>query len=911
MKSAQYLILFFSFLFTDVLYSQNEIYQNIKKLPISVSQKISKIDSLLDDNLKNNKLADLEVVSRKYSNWLYKKGYFRKSFTYISKSIKYHSGDSLSLQKKVYNAGHFSYKAKDYKQSVRLFDQVVAINSNSKLGIAAYIELGKNHSFLGDLHLAIQYFETAESLTKQQGNIAEQCRGYINSFNTYRDLNTSESLDRLLTNLSTADSLIEVTPLFWKTKSDIKRCLGKYYYINKKKVDSINGLDAFQEAMDFALEANDSISIAGLYGEMGVLFNTTNLDKSTRFLEQALQYYPANNQKNLEVIYSNLGRNQAKQGNFDTAIKNQKKALQLVLKTTEDVEELTLNERGKLWEEHSTDDYLWDISSFIAETYLLQYEKTKNPKTLQKSIEYFKITDEIFNYFTNSVDELNSKLQWRKYATQHYGRALKACLYANDTDNALYFMEKNKAIILTEKIEQQRTNRAYNLPEEVYAKERKLQHEILTMEELTTTQSDPTETWQTILRTKQTLSSHWDSIHKIYPTTIPDRKITLLSKNEIQKTLSSDEVIVEFHLAVDDEMGIYSNSTNGYVLVLEKEAAYLAEIPNIQDLKGDILLLTESLKTPFSTQESPVTFNELSHRIYLKLFPTETIRNSLKSKKVTIVPDNYLSLLPFEALTTDANDLRYLLQDCELRYLYSRSFLENNRMTSESDSDFLGMAPVNFNDSSLTTLSQSEGELEVIHEFYSGDILLKSAATKSAFLERLNKYRIIHLATHADAQDATAPWIAFYDEKITLEELYQTQNNASLVVLSGCNTTLGKQEIGEGVMSLARGFFYSGAQSVMSTLWSIDDKSTATITQSFYKNLEEGQTKSEALRNAKLNYLDNHSLSEASPYHWASFIVVGDNAPIKASQSLWPFLPIGVIALLLFLVYRFRRKVKN
>ena len=73
----------------------------------------------------------------------------------------------------------------------------------------------------------------------------------------------------------------------------------------------------------------------------------------------------------------------------------------------------------------------------------------------------------------------------------------------------------------------------------------------------------------------------------------------------------------------------------------------------------------------------------------------------------------------------------------------------------------------------------------------------------------------------------------------------------TIFVLSACNTSLGNIKEGEGVFSLARGFFYSGANSVVSSLWNVNDKSTSQIISSFYENLEKGKSKSSALRLAK------------------------------------------------------------
>lgn len=164
----------------------------------------------------------------------------------------------------------------------------------------------------------------------------------------------------------------------------------------------------------------------------------------------------------------------------------------------------------------------------------------------------------------------------------------------------------------------------------------------------------------------------------------------------------------------------------------------------------------------------------------------------------------------------------------------------------------------------------------------------------------------MHLATHANASNETSPWIAFKNEKLYLNELYTIKNQAELVVLNACNSSLGKINNGEGIFSLARAFFYSGANSVVSSLWNVNDKSNTEITISFYNYLKEGKTKSAALRQAKLDYLTSHSLSESSPYYWSSLILIGDNSAIELNDNLLINSILGVL-FLLFVIFRIKK----
>ena len=279
------------------------------------------------------------------------------------------------------------------------------------------------------------------------------------------------------------------------------------------------------------------------------------------------------------------------------------------------------------------------------------------------------------------------------------------------------------------------------------------------------------------------------------------------------------------------------------------------------------------------------------------MFP-ELWRNKLLVQ-LLIVPDYSLQRIPFETLVTNISGPKYLIEDTEISYAYSLSLLEKQSINSrEFDSSVIAMAPVQFGADDLNALQYSEDEAITVSDLFKGDLYLNDRASKTNFMESASGHKIIHLATHADLGDGNNPWIAFSDGKMYLNEIYATPAQSEMVVLSACNTSQGDLKPGEGIMSLARGFFYSGANSVVSSLWPITDKGGRDIMQEFYRNLSDGDTKSAALRKAKLEYLHNTDVPELKhPYYWAGFVVLGDNAPlVEGNTILWL-----VIAVLLIL----------
>ena len=149
----------------------------------------------------------------------------------------------------------------------------------------------------------------------------------------------------------------------------------------------------------------------------------------------------------------------------------------------------------------------------------------------------------------------------------------------------------------------------------------------------------------------------------------------------------------------------------------------------------------------------------------------------------------------------------------------------------------------------------------------------------------ISKYRIIHVATHgllnAERPQFTGVVLSLVGNKthdgfVRTDEVFNLRLGSPLVMLSACETGLGKEKRGEGVMGLTRAFMYAGAPTVGVSLWSVADKSTADLMTDFYKRLlsTEGTTSSSALREAQLAMISGKKYS--APFYWAPFVLVGD-----------------------------------
>jgi len=191
---------------------------------------------------------------------------------------------------------------------------------------------------------------------------------------------------------------------------------------------------------------------------------------------------------------------------------------------------------------------------------------------------------------------------------------------------------------------------------------------------------------------------------------------------------------------------------------------------------------------------------------------------------------------------------------------------------------------------SLPRLPATKLEAEAILSMVPKDrsmAALGFAATKTAAMSSdLSHYRIVHFATHTtlfdEHPDLSSLVLSLVDQEgrpqngfLRLRDMYSLNLSAELVVLSACETALGKEVRGEGLMSMVRGFMYSGTPRVLASLWKVNDAATAELMKEFYKQfLQAGLSPAAALRKAQSAQLQ--SKARSSPYYWAGFQLQGE-----------------------------------
>ncbi|MEM9984576.1 MAG: CHAT domain-containing protein, partial [Bacteroidota bacterium] len=359
-----------------------------------------------------------------------------------------------------------------------------------------------------------------------------------------------------------------------------------------------------------------------------------------------------------------------------------------------------------------------------------------------------------------------------------------------------------------------------------------------------------------------------------------------------------------------------------------------------QDWPEQVLAFQRQVWLPFLGEEGsmrPVSARETSGLQLFRHFIGEV--ELALAEQVIVIPDGPLWNLPFDLLQVPEKNSPYWIEKHAYSLAYSGSWwyeLSSNRAESTLPNGMLAMAPdfplvpppnnLLASRGFLGPLLNNRAEALMLKDRYRAQVFLDGEANLNNFRAQAGKHRIIHLSTHglAAEEDMALSLLAFAAPGDTLVlaqdsfprigalfagELYQMQLDADLVVLSACETNVGISRRGEGVQSLSRGFFYAGARSLLASQWQVSDQSTRQLMDVFYQALDQGATKDDALRQAKLRLLEDGW----EPYFWAGFSLIGQAQPVQLyAKPGYGWVVVAVVSLALLLSIRLfrRRKVK-
>ncbi|MGC1377858.1 MAG: CHAT domain-containing protein [Anaerolineales bacterium] len=382
-----------------------------------------------------------------------------------------------------------------------------------------------------------------------------------------------------------------------------------------------------------------------------------------------------------------------------------------------------------------------------------------------------------------------------------------------------------------------------------------------------------TDTWSKIAEREREATSLWRDLQGRHAEQLSLIRVEPLTPADVQANLPEGTALVEYFVA--------RGRLTAFVITQGSAQAY----PAICAL-ADVLPLLENLAFQFSKFQYGPVYYQRHRAAFLK--NTQDILAQLGQQLFTpfwealsgfdnliIIPHGPLHALPFQALRVNN---QYLIEKYAISYAPSAAVLKfcwDKPVLSGVSLPFDGKALlVGVPDERAAHVSDEIQALAGLLE--DADVLLGEQATFAQVREAAQDCGLLHLAAHGLFRPE-APLLSsihLFDRWMTVQDIYDLDLRASLVMLSACETGLGHDAGGDDMVGLVRGFLYAGASSLIVSLWSVDDESMTKLTTGFYTHWLAGQPKARALRLAQLALLETYE----HPFYWAPLILVGSES---------------------------------
>ena len=866
-----------------------------------------------------------------------KKGDFDKALEYYNKSITIKiellGENDLGVANTYQNIGVATHHKGDYFKSLEYFNKSLAIRSkllesNHPQIADSYTLIALIHSEKGDLTKSLEYQNKALAIYLNKWG--EDHPNVAYSYNNIGQIHFDQGeYDEALKYLSKSVELkIKLFGAKHRSVASTYRNIGQVYF---KKNDYDKAIEYYDKclATQLPLLGNKHIAVANTYQNIGeVYYQKNDFEKSLSFLQKAIiAALPDFNDAN---IYVNP-------------------PLMNMLLENDLVETLV----------------------FKADAFKKLYSSISNDiKNIEMCLVTYQLTSELIDRIVSSYKAEASKLFWGEKVLNIYDKAIQTALKLNEItqkneykEQAFLFAEKAKSSVLLASLRDSKAKKFAGIPDSVLEQERELRIDLAFYDTQIQKELEKNEDRDSLkLREFEakyfTLNTKYEKLitrieadyPKYYDLKYQTQAASIL---ELQHSLDAQSALIEYFVGDSSIFIITVSNDNFNIHTIPKDTAF-----NV---------LTESLNESIKQVESQA-YLPMCHQLYNLLIKPVAPKIATKEKLV-IIPHGILYKIPFEALipelpaSTDRLDLAqvdYLISRYDISYHYSATLYLNSLQQMReyatenqlADEEFIGFAPV-FSDEvkngyiladnsptievirtasdlrSITLdgkwfneLLYSKQEVEKILDLFKrrGAVgYFNTDASEENFKQNAKHYKYIHVATHGMINETNPPLsgIIFsqptdsvYTEDGILYsgETYHLDLNADLVVLSSCESGIGKLVAGEGLMALTRGFLYAGASTLVVSLWKVSDVSTAQLMTEFYRHLKQGMSKAAALRAAKLSLL-KHSLemegikfSFAHPFFWALFVLIGEPESHVTIGTMPSYLSLGLALLAIVVI---------
>ncbi len=649
---------------------------------------------------------------------------------------------------------------------------------------------------------------------------------------------------------------------------------------------------------------------AGIYGGIAeVLIGQSKLDEAEIATNRSMDIYRNTVGEGFYTGYThnNLAVIDNQRGHYNKSLKNYDLALEKYGYDFDDV--------------HSLDQVNWYI--YLLETIKSRGEmcikaasETKVPAFTHYAQQSFEKGIEIIDYLKSNYKEAESVEAMLEFNYSLYEGLIQ--IHYNQFEEsqeekhivkALESFEKSKTNLLMLELQQSEALQKAGITQDQQTKLVELKKKIANFE-LTQKESPSDSLTAAIGETRNEYNELISKLEKEYPRYFElTRDDVTLNPNFVEQ-ITDDYDVLSFFIGEQDFYCIKLSSKGNEFKKLGESATLDKKLKS---------LLDDIYNHPSNTSEG--NWKKIAEELAQVLIEPFEID---PYKKLLIIPDGNLHFLPFDILQYKEKNL---LSSYPIAYTLSLNLLEKISSREYEHKESLAAFAPKFEDpanevndyvalrNELGPLKWNEKEANEISELYRGRSYIAKDASLENFIKEVEKVSILHLATHSKVNvNNKFSFIALNDtlgqiEKLYLKDIYNMKLKNDMVVLSSCETGLGDYNKGDGVNSLARGYMRAGSKAVISSLWSVNDQVSAEIMKNFYEQLKKSKTKDEALRNAKLQYLDNADPQYKHPFYWASLTAIGDMETLLPKSPLDALtLPIAALIIIWLLMMSFGTK---
>ena len=699
-----------------------------------------------------------------------------------------------------------------------------------------------------------------------------------------------------------AIDLIRKYPAYHQSHATSEKLLGR---ILREMGRSDESLTHYLRAYDLA-KKNGHSNLSDFASALGQhYFVAGNNTKALSYYEEALAI---NKSRSRSVQLDNIALLHRRLKNYEQALKYHQEGLNEFSGNYHETDVTSLPTARLIHTQQQRDYFLYVVQD-KANTWLDYAKSTRNdPAKLKNALRTYMLADTLVDFMRWEHSGQGSKLFWRDQTRAMYERAIQTCHLLDDPASALYFFEKSRAVLLSDKLNELAAGQ--RLTEEEAEREQGFREKINLLQGELSGQS-PTDAAAASLRTQllEAQQAQDDFVRNLeksnpqyyrykYDNRVPDLPDL---RQKILAPLPGEGTFLSYFVGDSAVYGICVDARRVVLKQLDR-----------REYEHCIAIFKGMLVSREAQNRDLTTYLKAAHGLYRTLVAPFEIK---KGTKLIISPDG--DFIPFAALSLSPQQPDYLVQHHAVSYTYSAGFLERSPRAPESWwpslRTFLGMAPVRFADRlQQASLLDSDKALKVTGKhFFFAKNLMRQDATRRSFEAQAPKYRIVQLFTHADAdRSRTEPTLYFADSVLRLSDLSSARPfRTQLLVLSACKTGIGQNQRGEGVFSLARGFAGVGIPSTLTTLWSVEDKAMYKLTELFYNYLTDCLPLDEALQKSQIEWLRTADRSGQLPYAWAGVVLVGQSAPLCENRGyFWAVVLLVVVSLVVGLVLFWQKR---